>query len=182
MLATQGNAVGATRNDVTYDQSLLTWNGCTINPLIGPSSATNKQATSTALGAGVQRVDVSGATQSAIGDAALYACALTINPAAPLGTLTLGNTPTAFTPAGNQITGTSGSAGQVVVTTCPTDCNGDGTASVGELVLCINKYLGEPLCNPTTPAGNCPVADANNDGHVSLGEISACASRYINGC
>jgi hypothetical protein len=69
-----------------------------------------------------------------------------------------------------------------VVTTCTGDCNGDGVVSIGEVVKCINMFLGQPLCSTTDPAANCPVADVNNDGQVSIGEIMQCINNLVGGC
>jgi hypothetical protein len=177
-----GNVVSAARNDVSYDDSLLTWNSCAINPAIGPASAADRQLTASVLGAGAERVDVDGPLPATIPDGPLYICELRVSPSAPLGAIPLGNTPAAFDQDGVAIPGATGTAGQVIVTTCNGDCDGNGAVTIGELTRCINAFLGQPLCNPTSPALSCPAADTDGSGGVSIGEVVNCVSRFLGGC
>ena len=59
-------------------------------------------------------------------------------------------------------------------TGCDGDCNGDGTVTVNELVLCVNMALS------TSDA--CHACDANGDGTVTINEIIAAVSAALNGC
>jgi len=54
--------------------------------------------------------------------------------------------------------------------------------TIGEVIKCVNMFLGQPFCNPTNPALGCPVADANLNGSVSIGEVIQCVNRFLNGC
>lgn len=178
-LSAHGHSVAALRNDIAYDPDVLSWASCTLNPT---AAASGKQLTATPVASNLQRVDVSGEPSSALADSPAYACRLILSPTAPLGAHVLGNTGTALGSGGEPIAGSSGANGSVVATTCNSDCNGNGTATIGELALCINAYLGHPLCDAVAPAQSCPVADADNDGVVNLAEVAACASRFTTGC
>ena len=76
----------------------------------------------------------------------------------------------------------TGTAAQVVVTTCTGDCNGDGIVTIGEVIKCVNLFLGQPFCNLADAKLSCPVADANMSGSVSIGEVVLCVNRFLAGC
>jgi len=103
---------------------------------------------------------------ASIPDGLLYTAFFTVNANAASGVYPLSDTP----------------GGQIIVTTCTGDCNGNHQVSIGEVTKCVNLFLGQPLCNPSDPVGNCPVADANLSGTVSIGEVTQCVNRFLGGC
>lgn len=78
--------------------------------------------------------------------------------------------------------GVGGAPGRIAVTTCTGDCDGDGQVTIGEVVKCINLFLGQPLCDTRDASLGCPVADSNLDGTVSIGEVVQCVNRFLSGC
>lgn len=130
----------------------------------------------------MQHFDLEGPPAATLPDVSLFTCKVSIDASAATGLSVLGNAATAYDPGGNPIAGTSGSGTSLRVTTCSADCDGNGSASIGELMLCVKAYLGAAACNAASPAQSCPVADIDNNGHVSLGELVECSNRYLNGC
>jgi hypothetical protein len=59
---------------------------------------------------------------------------------------------------------------------CASDCDGDGSVVVGELVLAIGVALG------TTDRNRCPAADMDRNGAVSVEELVDGVARSISGC
>ena len=59
-------------------------------------------------------------------------------------------------------------------TPCDGDCNGDGSVTVNELVVCVTMALG------TSDA--CHACDGNGDGTVTINEIIAAVNAALNGC
>jgi hypothetical protein len=180
-LITAGAQIAATTNAIVFEADQLSLTVCAINPAIGPGSATDKQLTTLPGVAGSESVHVGG-NANAISSGNLYACEWTVAPGATLGTHTLSNTPAATDPAGNPVPGVIGAAGQIVVSSCTGDCDGDGTVTIGEVVKCVNLFLGLPLCDAANVSASCPIADANLDGTVSIGEVVQCVNRFLNGC
>ena len=180
-LSSGGVQVAGTSNDLGFDATAFAVNGCTINPAIGPGSAADKQLSHGAVGPGVERVGVSGSTPTLIPDGLLYACQFGIGIGVNPGAYAVANSPRALD-AGNDLPGVKGSTGQIVVTTCSGDCNGNGVVTIGEVLKCVNLFLGQPLCNMTNANLSCPVADANGNGSVSIGEVIQCVNRFLNGC
>lgn len=182
VLVSNGNLVTSTSNGVTFDLQRLIWDRCTINPAIGAGSAVGKQLVyGTIAPISVERLDVSEFdNENAIPDGPLFACELSLTPGF-FGSMTLINRAIASDPL-EHFLGTAGTNGRIIVTSCATDCDGDNVASLGELVLCIEKYLGQPLCDAANPARSCSVPDANGDHRVSLGELSDCVSTYLQDC
>lgn len=180
-LATAGAQVATTTNTIGFDASQFSVATCAINPAIGPASAADKQLTTTPLGQGTESVQVGG-NANPLPDAVLYLCAWAVAPGATLGTHALTNTPAATDPAGNPIAAITGTAGRIVVSTCTGDCDGDGAVTSGEIVKCINLFLGQPLCDAANVPGSCPIADADLDGTISLGEVVECVNRFLRGC
>jgi len=78
----------------------------------------------------------------------LYACPVTIDAGAAPGSYELSNAPSAAVAPYYGITGVSGDVGHIAVTTCTGDCDANGTVSIGEIVKCVNMFLGAPLCDP----------------------------------
>lgn len=180
-LTTAAAQVATTGNDVGFDAAQFTFDSCAINPAIGSGSDPNKQLTATDLGPGSERVQIGG-NANLIPDALLYICQFAVGTGATLGSHLLTNAPAATEPNGNAVPGVGGTAGQIAVTTCTGDCDGNGSVSVGEVTKCINLFLGQPLCNAAAPIFSCPVADANLDGSVSIGEVTQCVNGFLNGC
>lgn len=179
-LTTGGMQMARTMNDVGYDATAFSISSCTVNPSIGPGSVANKQLNCSSLGAGVERGETSGNT-NLIPDGPLFQYTFAIGMGAGVGTYPISNTPSAFDPSDNPIM-VAGTSGQIVVTTCTGDCDGNGRVTIGEVIKCVNLFLGQPLCNPTNASLNCPVADANLNGSVSIGEVTQCVNRFLGGC
>jgi hypothetical protein len=59
---------------------------------------------------------------------------------------------------------------------CSGDCNGDGQATVDELMTCVSIALG------TTPASSCTAADKNGDGRISVNELVMSVHSTVSGC
>lgn len=180
-LSARGTQVAGTTNDIGFDFSLFPMTKCSINPDIGPGSPLDKQLTCTSLGAGMLRAVISG-NANLIPDGPPYGVTFSIAAGAGLGTYPVTNTPAASDPASNNIPSVTGTPGQIVVTTCTGDCDGYGRVTIGEVIKCVNLFLGQPLCSVASPHLSCPVADANNDGRVSIGEVTQCVNRFLNGC
>lgn len=179
-LTTGGVQVAATANDIGAVSNMV-MTSCAINPAIGPGSTPNKQLSVSVIGS-VERVSIFGSNTNPIPDGTLYGCTFSISSGAAVGTYSLANTPQASDPAGYDISGVTGAAGQIVVTTCTGDCDGNGIVTIGEVVRCVNLFLGQPLCNMTNINLSCPVADASLNGGVSIGEVVQCVNRFLDGC
>jgi len=156
---TAGSAqVAGTSNDDGFDASQFTFT-CTISPAIGSATAATKTLTAMSLGPGGEREQIGG-NANPIPDGLLGTCQFAVVAGATIGSHAMTNTPAATDPGSNPIPGVVGAAGQIIVTTCTGDCNADGHVSIGEVIKCVNLFLGQPLCNPSNPNLSCPVADA----------------------
>jgi hypothetical protein len=173
--------VAGTANDVGFDAAQFTLSGCPINPAIGTGTTANKVSTTTSLGVGTTRVAVGG-NANLIPDGLLCTCEFAVAAGAAIGPHVLANAPGATDQGGNTIAAVGGAAGQITVTTCTGDCNGNGQVTIGEVIKCVNLFLGQPLCDPSDPALTCPVADANLSGSVSIGEVTQCVMRFLTSC
>lgn len=176
-----GAEVARVTNEIGVDAGVFTIGSCTINPLIGVNTTADKQLSHNAVGPGMEQVDVFG-NMNVIPDGLLHTCTLAIDVGAGVGAHSLSNTPQAADPGGNPIAGVGGVAGQIFVTTCTGDCNGNGRVTIGEVIKCVNLFLGQPFCNPRNASLSCPVADANLSGVVSIGEVVGCVNQFLNGC
>jgi hypothetical protein len=130
----------------------------------------------------MEQVDVGPCGAPQIPDGQLYVCPFTIAAGAGVGTYALSYAASASDLACSPIPSVTSVAGEVIVTTCTGDCNGNDVVSIGEVVKCVNHFLGEPFCNATNASLGCTVADANLDGVVSIGEVVQCINRFLNGC
>jgi hypothetical protein len=179
-LAGGAGRVATTSNDIGFDPNSFSMSGCTINPAVGAGTTANKQLNMTPLSPGVEQVSIAGNT-NLIPDGSLYGCAFGIGAAVGAGTYPLANTAAAFDTAGQPI-GVTGTPGQLVVTSCTGDCDGNARVSIGEVIRCVNLFLGQPVCNFANPALSCPVADVNLNGTVTIGEVTQCVNRFLLGC
>jgi len=173
--------VGGTGNDIGFDVNAFTFGTCVINPAIGAGTA-NAQLAQITVSPGVERLGILGFNADALPNGLLYTCPVSIDASVGAGSYTLQNTPSASDPLGSDLPGVLGTAAQIVVSMCTGDCNGDGLVTIGEVIKCVNLFLGQPLCNPTSPTSSCPVADASNNGMVSIGEVIQCVNRFLSGC
>ncbi len=57
---------------------------------------------------------------------------------------------------------------------CPGDCDGSGHCHIGEVILAVRCFLGEPV--------TCAAADADCDGHCSMGEVVKAVVCFLEGC
>jgi hypothetical protein len=180
-LTANGVPVAATTNDAGFDAGQFTLDTCTVNPAIGPATAANKTLTPMSLSPGDERLQVDG-NANVIPDGPLYTCQFTVAAGATIGAQAVTNVPAAADPGGTPLAAVAGSAGQIIVTACTGDCNGDGHVTIGEVTRCVSLFLGQPLCNLSNSNLSCPVADASLNGSVSIGEVSQCVNRFLNGC
>ena len=158
----------STSNDIgNFTGQPFTFTNVTINPAIKAGTTVDKTVTRVS-NAGVDTYSVSGTNNVGIPDGDLYTANYTVSPGTTNGTYPL-----------NQ---TSPVPAQIIVTTCTGDCDGNGTVTLSEVQTCINKFLGNPLCNLSNSASNCPIADINNNGVVSIGEMQQCVFRFRGGC
>jgi hypothetical protein len=174
-------SVAGTTNELGFDGTQFAVNDCTINPAIGAGSIADKQLTATSLGPGAEDVQIGG-NSNLIPDGLLYTCQFAVGVGATLGSHTVTNTAAATDPDGHDLAGVGGAAGNITVTVCTGDCNGDEHVTIGEVVKCVNLFLGYPLCNLSNSSLSCPVADANLNGQVSIGEVTLCINRFLYGC
>jgi len=183
-LAHDGAVVAGTSNDIGFESSQfsLAPAGCAINPAIGSGTTPNKALTATPLGVGSERVQIGGNPVAALPDGVLYTCQLTVNPSATLGPHVVTNAASAAGADGAAIPSSTGAPGQIQVTTCTGDCDGNGTVSIGEVVRCVNLFLGQPLCNSADPTLSCPVADSDLSNSVSIAEVQQCVVKFLIGC
>jgi hypothetical protein len=175
--------VGGVSNDVDFDPALFSpcATPCVINPAIGSGSTADKQVSCGTVSSGLVRAGVFGFNSNPIPDGLLYTWEFNISSTAPIGAYPLSNTPGATNLSGRDLP-VIGASGQLLVTTCTGDCNGNRTVTIGEVVKCINLFLGQPLCNLADSALSCPVADADLDGAVGIGEVLQCVNRFLGGC
>ena len=178
-LIRNGAEIAATSNTIGFDAGKLAMSDAVIHPMLAAAPYT-KQLSHNG-GAGVEQMEVGGNAYPLV-DGLLYTSRFTIAPSAVPGLLPLTNVPEATDPAGNPIAPVAGAPGQIIVTTCSADCNGNGEVTIGEVIKCVNMFLGQPFCDPTDAARGCPVADANLSGTVSLGEAAQCVSMFLGGC
>ena len=59
---------------------------------------------------------------------------------------------------------------------CPGDCDGNGTVSIGELVMVVNIALGD------LPLTECAAADADGSGTITIDETVLAVNAALNGC
>jgi hypothetical protein len=183
-LTAAGTAVGGVSNDIGFDASRFApgTSLCTINPGIGPGSGPNKQVSCGVVNPGLVRAGVFGLNTNTIPDGLLYTVQLTVDVTTPVGSYPLSNVPGAADPSGVQLAGVIGTPGQIAVTTCAGDCDGDGFVTIGEVIKAVNLFLGQPMCNPSNAALSCPTADTDLDGSVSIGEVIQSVNRFLSGC
>ena len=170
-----------TTQDVGFDPAITAVTACLINPAIGTGTVPDKQLNISVVGSSVEGIEVTG-NLNPIPNGVLYGCTLSIAADVGTGTYSLSNTPGAVDTSGAPIPATTGTLGQLIVTTCTGDCDGNGTVTIGEVIKCVNMFLGQPFCSPANPALGCPVADINHDGVVSIGEVVQCVNRFLAGC
>lgn len=177
-LAGSAGEVMGTTNNIGFDPTLFTPSGCRVRPAL---AADGNTLISSSIQPGTEQVELSGAS-TAVPDGTLYVCEFSVAAAARVGTYPLANAAAAVDAFGSAMTDVTGAPGQITVTTCTADCNGDGHVTIGEVVNCVNLFLGQPLCNLNMPELSCPVADANLDGIVSIGEVTACINAFLGAC
>ncbi len=178
-LTCNGAAIAATADVVGFDAGKLIMSDAVIHPML--AAAPYAKQLSHSGGAGIEQMQVGGNAYPLV-DGLLYTSRFTIAPSAAPGILSLSNVPAASDPAGNPIAPVAGVPGQIIVTNCSGDCDGSGDVTIGEVIKCVNMFLGQPFCDPTDPTRGCPVVDANLSGSVSLGEAAQCVDRFMGGC
>lgn len=145
----------------------ITFESVTINPAIGPSTATDKSVDRMSS-SGMDTYTVSGTNMVGIPNGDLYTARYLVDGMASDGNYPLSEP----APLGTEI----------IVSSCTGDCDGSGAVTLGEVQTCINKFLGSPICNPASSAGNCPVADIDSNNSVSIGELQHCVLSKLQGC
>jgi len=167
-LVSNAPQVAAVTSNIFFDETQFGFESCAINPAIGPGTAANKTIGSGSGGAGVEVVTVDGGN-AVIPDGLLFLCTMSVGAGVIPGSYGLPES-------------LHNGDGELLVTSCNGDCDGNGTVSIGEVTKCINLFLGQPLCNAANPVLNCPVADTNGNGTVSIGEVTQCIGKFLNGC
>lgn len=181
-LSDGGHEIAGASNEIGFDAAALAIGTCTINPAIGSASVVQASLSRASLASGRERVAVeSGAPAAPLPDGILYGCEVGVALGTATGAYTLSNLVAALDPAASPVAA-SGAATVLRVTSCPGDCNGDGTVDIGEMTRCVNHFLGVPVCAVAGPWNGCPVADINNDRVVSLGEVVQCLNRLLGSC
>lgn len=179
-LTSNGYAVLSAGNAMTFATPTLAQFACPINPAIGSGTAADKQSSCASLVAGTANALVFGLNTNPIPDGLLYTNDFLIDAGATPGCYTASNSPSATNANGDELP-SSGSNGQVCVSTCTGDCDGDGIVKVFEIQRVVNHYLGHPLCRPDKPHLSCPIADSNLSGGVSIGELQQTVNRFLAG-
>lgn len=178
-LTSNGTQIAAVSNDMGFDATQFSVNTCTINPTLADAPY-GKQLSATGS-PGAEQIQVGG-NLNLLPDGLAYVCDIAIASTPTPGPHLLTNTPGATDTTGNPVPGVQGAAGQVIVTSCTGDCDGNGVVTIGEVVKCVNMFLGQPFCNATNATLGCPVADADLNGSVSIGEVVQCVNRFLGGC
>jgi hypothetical protein len=176
-LTSNGHAVAATSNEITFDDSIFSIESCFINPSLTPLG---KSLSRVPLVPSGERVSVAGGP-TPIPDGMLYACTLTIEAGAANGAYVIDNVAAATNAAAMPLPAT-GTDGMANISNCAADCDGNGTVSIGEVSRARGLFLGEPLCNSTNQNLSCPPADmitVNNS--ISIGEVTRASCLFLNG-
>ena len=171
-----------TRNTLELsDPTDITLLGCTLNPDLGGGAMQGKTLSVVEETRALTSLDVGGSPQDPIPDGGLYVCEYRLD-AMAAGNRAVMNNATAYDQQGFAIVPSGGSGGEIIITDCPGNCNGNASVGIGELVRCVNHFLGRPLCDPRQPALSCPVAAGDNDGDVLVGEVMQCVNGFLRGC
>lgn len=166
---------------LSFDTAQLSIGPCGINPAIGSGTAADKQLSASGIGTGTETVEIGG-NMNPLPAGLLYTCEFAVSASAAIGSYVVTHASQAMDTNGSMLSDVAADAGQITVTSCTGDCDGDGQVTIGEVTKCINLFLGQPLCGMGNPASSCPVADANLDGQVSIGEVTQCVNRFLSGC
>jgi hypothetical protein len=114
-----------------------------------------------------------------LGDGELMTCDFHILPNAELGTAALTAQFVSLFDARGDNLNVRGVDGAITIgepTPCAVDCNGDGRATVDEIIRGVNIALGN------LPLSSCTAADTNGDGTVSISELINGVNRVLSGC
>jgi hypothetical protein len=180
-LQSHGESVGGTTNDIDFYWLRFGLGAapCVINPALA-----SRQLTCISSGPGVLHAQLGGQffPMGVIPDGPLFLVQFSVGTSTLPGRYALSNTPGAVDPEGIAYGAVTGTLGEIIVTACAGDCDGDGTVSIGEVIKAVNLFLGEPLCNPADPPRSCPVADVDGNGSVSIGEVIQGVNRFLSGC
>jgi len=178
-LNANGLPVGQTSNELSVDALVLSLSACSISPVIGPGSAYDRQLVPIPAPGSVDVQVASNGNTLPLPGGVLHTCSYNVALNAA-GTTAVGHQASAVAVGGAPLPTTASDA-EVVITACSVDCNGDGQGSIGELVLCIGRFLGAPACDAVS-GNHCPVADADHDGNVSIGEAARCVRQFLQDC
>jgi len=136
-----------------------------INPLIGPSTASDKQLFHLSLSPSSDLFTVSGGN-GPVPPGPAFTAFFTTDSSTALGVYPI-------TPL---------SSGNLVVTNCAGDCDGNGGVTLNEVQRCAGQFLGRSLCNLQDPGLSCTVVDSNFNGATSLAELQRCANHFVSSC
>jgi hypothetical protein len=193
-LHTTGHVIAAVQTDLTFpvDAPVAARpNGrpaCKVNPAIDkPATAFIFQPVGCHVGVdctGVRAIVVALDSVTPIADGAtLFTCTLSIAADAKPGTrlltlaaLTVGG-PDGSVVAGRTTTGTLTIDAAVRLPACVGDCNGDGTVTIHEVMMCIPSVIAGSVNPP-----QCPACDANDDGSIEVNEVVAAVNNVLNDC
>jgi len=177
-LSSNGQPITATVMNLGFAGAVFSLGSAAINPAI-----VDQQLSDVHLGAGSERLTLAG-NAVPLPDGLLFTVSFAIDPSASVGSYPVSNASVAFDAAGNPLLYPSieTGAGEIRVTQCPGDCNGDGVVTIGEVGRCLGLFQGEPLCSVVDPGSSCPAADADGSGSVTIGEVNLCVQAYTDGC
>lgn len=177
-LRSNGQTVATTTTNIGFADGTFSLQSWSLNPGLA-----NKQLTHTRLGFGLDRLAVAGSANP-LPDGLLYTLSFTINPSAGPGTYPVSDASVASDPSGTILSypNLQTKGGELRVTQCPGDCNGDGVVTIGEVTRCTNLFQGQPLCDMADAASSCPVADVDGNQSVSIGEVILCVKAFTDGC
>lgn len=178
-----GRDVVAAGLDMFFDPRAATADcvDCRIHPAIGPGTAADKSLSCTVENVSAERrrlrlAVLASGNVNRIPDGELFSCAFSVGTSATPGTrIPVQNLPVASDPSGVDLT-VIGRDGSIAVGSCPGDCDGNRTVTLGEVVRVVRAFLG--LAAPS----ECASADTNADGRVTIADVIRAIGAFLAGC
>lgn len=179
-LTSHTQSVATATIQLTLDASQFPSLTCTINPDIDTGTPSNKQLVVMSPMKGTWSISIVG-SNAVIPDGTLFACNVTIDSLAVLGSYAIANSTEARDPNGGVLP-VSNSGTTIKVGSCSGDCDGSGSVLIGEVIKSLNLFGGLPMCNPNAPSLSCPMADSNHDAQVTIGEVVQSLNHFASSC